>query len=116
MRCRSVSLSCKGKINHLIRLPEILRLFAASLAGGHAPTGAYLGIRTLRHQPALGEQQPDPERVEPDRLSRLQAESYREGPKAEHRQQRQRQEATDEPAVREHDGRATATSHRRVLP
>jgi len=23
MRCRSVSLSCKGKINHLIRLPEI---------------------------------------------------------------------------------------------
>ncbi|MDO9620516.1 MAG: recombinase family protein [Moraxellaceae bacterium] len=22
MRCRSVSLSCKGKINHLIRLPE----------------------------------------------------------------------------------------------
>jgi len=25
MRCRSVSLSCKGKINHLIRLPEINR-------------------------------------------------------------------------------------------
>ncbi|MHB2196483.1 MAG: hypothetical protein ACYCE6_03325, partial [Escherichia coli] len=23
MRCRSVSLSCKGKINHLIRLPKI---------------------------------------------------------------------------------------------
>ncbi|WP_159068494.1 hypothetical protein, partial [Neisseria weaveri] len=22
MRCRSVSLSCKGKINHLIRLPQ----------------------------------------------------------------------------------------------
>ncbi len=26
MRCRSVSLSCKGKINHLIRLPKILLL------------------------------------------------------------------------------------------
>lgn len=25
MRCRSVSLSCKGKINHLIRLPDILK-------------------------------------------------------------------------------------------
>ena len=25
MRCRSVSLSCKGKINHLIRLPEIFK-------------------------------------------------------------------------------------------
>src|SRR5690554_147204 len=25
MRCRSVSLSCKGKINHLIRLPEIMK-------------------------------------------------------------------------------------------
>ncbi|EKE80495.1 hypothetical protein A10D4_11941 [Idiomarina xiamenensis 10-D-4] len=25
MRCRSVSLSCKGKINHLIRLPENFR-------------------------------------------------------------------------------------------
>jgi len=24
MRCRSVSLSCKGKINHLIRLPEFI--------------------------------------------------------------------------------------------
>ncbi|WP_368075546.1 DnaJ C-terminal domain-containing protein, partial [Marinobacter lutaoensis] len=23
MRCRSVSLSCKGKINHLIRLPKV---------------------------------------------------------------------------------------------
>ncbi len=28
MRCRSVSLSCKGKINHLIRLPKYLPLLS----------------------------------------------------------------------------------------
>ncbi len=42
MRCRSVSLSCKGKINHLIRLPQpLLAHFwqcadAVGILGGHS--------------------------------------------------------------------------------
>lgn len=33
MRCRSVSLSCKGKINHLIRLPKKIRADIIALGG-----------------------------------------------------------------------------------
>lgn len=34
MRCRSVSLSCKGKINHLIRLPETRSVAGLKAAAG----------------------------------------------------------------------------------
>ncbi|MBU1308640.1 MAG: hypothetical protein KKE30_03790, partial [Gammaproteobacteria bacterium] len=56
MRCRSVSLSCKGKINHLIRLPNIYNQFPTNAKSwGAARKALNLFLRDVTYNKDLCE-------------------------------------------------------------